>query len=281
MITSKLIGVLAVLALGSMFMTSSFATTYYGPSFSFYPSHIPPGGTVNIVITTVSANYFVQPPSGSDNPCQPGQVCAFPLQSCVNASEFYYSIHEVTVTDPNGNEYMLGSSTTSGLAWPTDLGGPANDYQTIKNGFADALNVTVGDNYTLPFGPAAGGYTYTSVLPNPPNDVTPAGPYYWWTVQGNANGNNLRLDQHPNINPTSVSGTYTVDIEGEVECGPGAYQSLGVLIFFDAPAQFQVPQFAIPATAAAAVTFAALLILYRRKGILGRKAAKPSVPYMP
>jgi hypothetical protein len=174
----------------------------------------------------------------------------------------FYSIHEVTVTDPDGNGYMLGSATTSGMYFPTSLGGSGT-------GSADALNVTVGDTFVIPFAAGAGGFSFTSVLGNPPNDVSPAGPYYWWTIAGNTYGSNLRLDLNPSIIPTQIQGTYTVDVEGAVACPSGSTPFTSTL-FFDAASVVTTPQFPMSMGLAAVTGFCALLLLRRKIAILPR-----------
>ena len=160
------------------------------------------------------------------------------------------------------HEYMLGSAATSGLYWPAALGGSGSGTSVPPQ--ADALNVTIGDSFTLVFGQGAGGQTFTSVLGNPPNDVSPAGPYYWWTTAGNTYGSNLRLDQHASINPTSTHGTYTVDIEGAVECGNGAFFDQGFLLFFDSGIVVTTPQFPLGFGMAAAVALIGMVFIKRR-----------------
>jgi hypothetical protein len=170
-------------------------------------------------------------------------------------------VHEVTVTDPNGNEYMLGSAVTSGLYWPSVLGGGGSETSFPPQ--AAALNVTVGDSFTIPFAAGAGGFSFTSVLGNPPNDVSPAGPYYWWTVAGNAYGSNLRLDQNPSINPTLIHGTYIVDIEGVVACPTGSSTFTSIL-FFDSGVTVTTPMFPVSVGIVAASGLAVLLLLKRK-----------------
>ncbi len=259
-----LLSAIGLIVLAGMVGSPAYATTYYGPSFQVTPASISPGGTANIILSTGSNTSFVAPPAGSTHSCLPGQVCVYPLQACTNPSAFYFSVHQITVTDANNNEYMLGSATTSGMAWPAGFGGPAG--QTTANGFADALNGTIGDSFSLPFGPGAGGFSFTSLLGNPPNNVSPAGPYYWWTVAGNVNGADLRLDQHPTINPTAVAGAYDVDIEGTVVCGSTDITET-VTLFFDAGHGFSVPEFAGPMMATVAIAFVGMAILLRRNGI--------------
>ena len=259
-----LLTAIGLVTLVGMVASPAYATTYYGPSYATSPGAIPPGGTANIILSTGSNTSFVAPPSGSTHGCTPGQVCLYPLQACTNPSAFYFSVHQITVKDANNNNYMLGSATASGMAWPVIFGGPVG--QTTANGFADALNGTIGDSFSLPFGPGAGGFSFTSLLGNPPNNVSPEGPYYWWTVAGNVNGADLRLDQHPSINPTAISGTYDVDVEGTVVCS-GSDVTVTATLFFDAGHGFTVPEFAGPMMATVAIAFVGMAILLRRNSI--------------
>jgi hypothetical protein len=256
------------------------AAGYYGPSFTT-PTAIAPGGVINIGLSTIDASYFVSPPSGSGAACTSG-VCSYPLEACPDTGSFYFSIHEISVTDPNGNQYMLGSAHTSGLFWPAALGGPAetgpgsypSSPSTAPYPPADALNITVGDSFTLPFGAGLGGFTFASSLGNPPNDVSPAGPYYWWTVEGNTYGANLRLDQNPSINPTLTHGSYVVDIEGESVCGTSSvvFSDSPInaqIIFSDSPITVTTPQFGGSIVIVAGAAF--VLLMLARQGAFGKK----------
>lgn len=255
--------IFSAVALALSFAVPVYATTYYGPSFTT-PIAIPPGANINIVLTTGSCSTpgcYVALPQGSNAPCTTG-TCTYPQQSCTNPSEFYYSVHEVTVTDPNGNEYMLGSATTSGLYWPASLGGSGGGTSVPPQ--ADALNVTVGDSFNLVFGTGAGGQSFTSVLGNPPNDVSPAGPYYWWTVAGNTYGSNLRLDQNPSITPTMAHGAYQIDIEGVVVCNGVVGQSGTVELFFDAGTVVTTPEFGLGMGLVVAVGLVGFVLLKKK-----------------
>lgn len=242
------------------FVAPVAATTYYGPSLGA-PSSISPGSAINIVLTTGSGSSIVPLPEGGYPQCT--GTCIYPQQAWVSPTGCFYSIHAVTVHDPNGNGYMLGSNLTSGLYFPTSLGGGASHV----NQQADALNVTSGDSFTIPFATGAVGVSFTSVLGNPPNNVLhPAGPYYWWTTAGNAYGSNLRLDQHPSINPTLIHGVYTVDIEGVVACPTGSTPFTHTL-FFDSGIIVTTPQFPVSAALVTVSGLAALLLLKRQLAV--------------
>ena len=226
------------------FVPLVFATTYYGPSTYISPASVAPGGSVTMYLSSGSGTTVTNPPSGSSvcNPANPS-TCIFVPQACTSTDATnYYQIFQATVTDPNNNEYMLGSATTSGLSNPqigrftNSPGGP----------YAPAINVSLTDSPgSIPFGTGVGNfYALTSNLPNPPNNVNSDGPYYWWTAFNspsthNVWGDNLRLDTHTNITPTSVSGTYTYDLEGQVLCS-------GQWTFFDFNMQFTVTAIATP-----------------------------------
>ena len=137
----------------SLAAPAAFAT-YYGPSITV-PSAISPGSNINIDLATVASSTFVAPPAGSGSPCVGGS-CNYPLQSCMNPAQFYVAVHSVTVTDPNGNQYMLGSATTSGVYWPTNQGGgDGNSGPTA--GHANELNITTSQSDVLTFGTGATG----------------------------------------------------------------------------------------------------------------------------
>lgn len=255
--------------LGTMAVPAVFATTYYGPQFNL-PTSIAPGGTINIVLTTGSGSSIVPLPQGSGAPCTTGTCGPYTQQNWVTATGCFYLVHQITVTDPNGNGYMLGSATTSGLFWPSAFGGSGSGTHVPPQ--APALNVTSGDSFTVPFGTGAGGFSFTSVLGNPPNTVTPAGPYYWWTVAGNTYGSDLRLDQNPSITPTTTHGSYEVDIEGVVACPSSAGGTTGTpfttTLFFDAGIIVTTPFFPV-SVALVTVTGLAALLLLRRKVLSG------------
>lgn len=212
------------------FAAPAFATTYYGPEFSA-PVSVAPGSAINIVLTTGSGSITPLPQGGK--PVCTG-TCAYPQQSWTVPTGCFYSVHKVTVDTPAGAEYMLGSSTTSGMYWPASLGGSGSGTSVPPQ--ADALNVTVGDSFTIPFAAGAGGFSFSSVLGNPPNDVSTAGPYYWWS-----GGQRLDLTS---VNPTTAHGTYTVDIEGAVVCPTGSTTFTSQL-FFDSGIIITTPQFGL------------------------------------
>ncbi len=190
--------------------------------------------------------------------------------ACSDAKEIYFSIHSVTVTDPDGNGYALGSSVAPGLYWPNILGGPdpAPDTLPLSDGvgnLGDALNVTVGDAFTQPFGSGSGGFTFSTTLPSPPQTHAPEGPYYVWTLAGNAYGAGLRLDQHPGIKPTLTPGTYVAEVEGVVVCGPNSFTDGGTIVPFDLRLTVTigtpVPEFPGPVLALVAGSLVALALL--------------------
>lgn len=261
-----LFGSIALLAL--LAVPAAAAAAYYGPSFST-PATISPGGTINIVLATGSGGSVVALPQGSSSPCV--GTCVYPQGGWTVATGCFYLVHEVTVTDPNGNEFMLGSLATSGLYWPSSLGGSGSGTSVPPQ--ADALNVTVGDSFTIPFGLGAGGFSFTSVLGNPPNDVSPAGPYYWYVaVLGPGNPNGYALGLVPSsLNPTLIHGMYYVDVEGAVACPSSAGGTTSTpftsTLFFDAGSVVTTPQFPMSAALVTATGLAALLLL-KRKAVL-------------
>jgi hypothetical protein len=251
---------------------------YYGPSVTV-PVAISPGANINIDLATVASSTFVAPPSGSNPPCTSG-LCAYPLQSCTNPSAFYVSIHEITVTDPNGNQYMLGSATTSGVYWPANQGGGGSNSGPAK-GQAKELNITVTQSDTLTFGTGATGPSGASFASEDYHPVAPftavadtAGPYYWWTVAGNSYGSNLRLDQHSSITPTVTHGVYTLDVEGVAVCGKTT-TAVKYIVFFDAPITVVTPEFGASIVAVAGAAFA-LMMLVRRSALGKRATALPT-----
>ncbi len=256
----------AVALLGMFAIPSAAATTYYGPSFAVTPSSITPGQTVNIQLSTTSGTSFTAPPSGGGGTVYctgTGSTCYFALESCPTGLFQYYSIHQVSVTDPVGNVYWLGGSSGYSLSWPTWLGGPAGGYQTTIDGFGPAVNVSQTDSFTIPFGQGVGGFTLTTSLGSP--TVNPEGPYYWYQQGGSG-------PISPSFNPTTQHGTYTVDIEGAVVCGTPTDESVTSFsiapIFFDGAVQFNTPQFAVaPVAATVAIAFLGLVLLKKKNAI--------------
>jgi hypothetical protein len=264
---TRTLALLALVGLVGSYATPAYATTYFGPSFQVTTTS--PGGPDYLTVSTASSSAYIAPPTGS-TVCQSGQVCSYPLQSCTDPSDFYYSIHSITVTDSDKNQYILGSSAVAGMYWPTILGGPVPGPITLPlsdgvGNQGDALNVTIGDNFVLPFGSGAGGFTFSTSLGSPPETHAPEGPYYWWTAAGNVHGSNLRLDQNPGINPTTTPGTYLFDIQGVVVCGPGVFFDQGVQISFTFVGQTShgVPEFSGPLAVTIAVGFVGLALVRR------------------
>jgi hypothetical protein len=214
-----------VLLLG--FTTPVNSTTYYGGSVAVSPSAIYAGRAVNVTLSVASGSQFVQPPNPGDGVCS-GSSCQFPIEDCPSGSFEYYSVHQISITAPDGNVYWLGGSQTYSLSWPVAFGGPPG--QNTGNGFGPALNVSQGDVFILPFSQGAGGFSFLSVAGNPPNNLNPEGPYYWWH-QRSATTPEFRLDQNTGVNPTEAIGVYTVDVEGAIVC-------TGNIIFFDSAVQF-------------------------------------------
>ncbi len=216
------------LLFGFIAPSASAATLYNGPLFTISPDSIQSGGATSLILTSETSDTFVTPPAGSFqcNPALPS-TCFFPLQSCPVGSTFWYGVYQVVLTLANGTDYLLGSATTSGLANP--FAGRYTQNANPNLAFAPSINVTTGDSLDIPIGPGASNFFVgTSSLPNPPENVNPAGPYYWW---------NHDTDNRENsgFNPTVATGTYLIDVEGEVYCGGtlplGTY---GTTIFYDA-----------------------------------------------
>jgi hypothetical protein len=252
----RALALVAVVGLVAAYATPAYATTVYAPSFQLTATSL--GGLVSLTVSTTSSG---------------GSAFA----ACTNAKQFYYSIHSVTFTDPNGNGYALGSSAAAGLYWPNILGGPVPGPDTLPltdglGNQGDALNVTLGDSFVLPFAQGAGGFAFTTSLGSPPETHTPEGPFYWWTLAGNVNGPGLRLDQHPSINPTTISGTYVADVQGVAVCGPGSSFDEGTVVTFDMRLTVTigaaVPEFSGPVLGLVAVSLLAIALLRKNGRVL-------------
>jgi len=265
------VALLAMVGLVLGFVSPVFATTYYGPSFTISPSSIAPGETVNILLSTTSGSSFSSPPGGGSNgptgTCSGTEGnCYFTLESCPSGEFDFYSIHQITVTDPDGNNYYLGGSSGYSLSWPVSLGGPESggvSTQTTAEGFGPALNVSQSDSFSIPFGQGVGGFSFTSSLGTNPSlgQVEPEGPYYWYAIHSST-------PLPPSFNPTTVQGTYSVDIEGAVVCGPISAETVTPFtiapIFFDGAVTFNTPQFAAGSAVAVAIGLVGLAFLRRK-----------------
>lgn len=264
-----------VVAAIAVMMSFAFPAVYayYGPSFGA-PVGIAPGNPIPITLSTGSGSTIVQLPSGSNSPCTGS--CTYPQQAWTSQNSCFISIHKVAVTDPSGDEFLLGSASSSGLYWPTQFGGSGSGTSVPPQ--AVPIDIGVGDTFVVPFGSGTEGYTFTSTalaLPTGPTTLTAPfysynaqGPYYWWIgtlAPGNPNGYSLgRLDTS-GINPTMLHGTYAVDIEGVVNCGtPGTFTTFTDQLFFDAGIVVTTPQFPVGIGMVLVAGLAGLVIIKKR-----------------
>jgi hypothetical protein len=193
----------------------------------------------------------------------------------MNPSAFYVAIHKLSVVDPNGNQYGLGSSKGTGLYWPANQGGGMTNGGVGSLKVASELNITVSQSDTIVFGAGGTGPSGASYASEDYHTSAPftaisdtAGPYYWWTIKGNAYGPNLRLDQNPLLNPTIIKGLYTVEIEGVAVCGQTT-TAVHNILFFDAAVVITTPEFNISAVAVTGMAF--LVLMLARRTSFGRK----------
>lgn len=270
---ARFISIICAVALSFLMAVPAVAaTTYYGPSLTVSSTTVTAGQTENIMISTTSASTFDYPPAGGSNgevTCAGnGTSCTFTLQACTTFG--YTSIHTVSVTDPNDNVYYLGGVTTYGLSWPVAFGGlPADN---TAHGLGPAINVSQTDSFTIPFGEGVGGFTLNTSLTNPPNNLNPEGPYYWYAEHANS-------PISSSLNPTSAAGVYKIEIEGVVVCGNSVTPFSVSPVFFDSSYRFTatttstpnfpppVPEFpsgALGMGALMAACLAALLVMKKR-----------------
>lgn len=261
------VAVLSILCLTPYALADKTVPTYYGPSFEAAPTSL--GGPAYITVSSTSGTSYVSPPSSS-SPCPSGQTCGYPLQACTDSATFFFSIHSITVTDPDGNVFELGSSVSPGMYWPNIYGGSLAGPFPLSDGLlgstvGDALNVTIGDNFVLPFGTGAGGFAFHTSLGSPPQThLSEEGPYYWWTMPGSVYGANKRLDLYPSINPTAIPGTYTVDIEGYAVCSSLVlFQSNN--LFTEVSSSIPTPEFPAPLAAVVVASFLGFVLLNKRR----------------
>lgn len=249
------------------------AMTYYGPDFQVTPTSITPGETINIVLNATSSSTFTCAPAGGSIPGDCADVsecngasatCYFTLEDCNSTDPLqFYLVHQITVTGPTGT-YYLGGANGYSLSWPVAFGGQPGD-NTVNNNLGPAINVSATDTFTIPFGENVGGFTLNSSLGNPPNNVSPEGPYYWWALSDSALIS-------PSFNPTSAPGSYEVDIEGAVACGTSVTQFVIPAIFYDGSVHFDTPQFgAVPVAGVAAAALLALVLLKKKNVISAPK----------
>lgn len=273
---NRLTVVLAAIAIVAMIAApAAGATTFYGPSFQVTPSSITPGETVDIVLTTASSSTYGCVPGGGsiatgcDNAADcdgASATCYFTIQQCNSTDPLqFYLIHQIYVTAPNGESYYLGGATGYSLSWPIAFGGQPGD-NTVASKLGPAINVSATDSFTIPFGEDVGGFTLTSSLGNPPNNVNPEGPYYWYAIHAST-------PIASNVNPTTSAGTYEVDIEGAAACGTTVTQFAIPAVFFDGRITFDTPQFAtaVPVAGVAAIALLGLVLLKRKNAIAAPK----------
>ncbi len=224
--------VLALLLVGPAMVA---AATYTYQEFNLSPSSIPQNGVTNIVLETHDSTTV---PSGSGNwvctssgqllnsanqvvgTCTlpfvpPGPACNDNTTGFVN-----YEITQLKVTTPNDpsspDVYMLGTTSGPGIS-----GAPL-----IVTKLDEPINV--------PYGPAPGGSPFTI------NGNT----YEWWRIRlnGNSVSPNQNIVSSPTPGPTSLAGTYTIDLEGVMHCGTSA-TAITQSFFFDIGIQVTTPEF--------------------------------------
>jgi len=195
---------------------SASTGTLTGPQFQVSPSSITTGGTDNIMLGTSSnLGLDTYPVCGGVNVVNPATNCAFNF--CPGGSPYaMYEVHQVQVTAPGGVVYNLGSATQSGLADSFNDGvgvrttgqGYAPSLIVSSQAFSDSDATVSTTSFSVPFGALgslfSSGFTPTSSTPTSP------GSYFWW------------LDSSSQLtsgaSPTSASGTYRIDIEGDEGC---------------------------------------------------------------
>lgn len=121
----KLLEVLGLAVALIMFASPVFATTWTGPTITPQPSTIPPGGAVNLVLSSTSTG------TPTNSFCNSGTV----------GSLQYYVLNQLTIQAPDGTIYRLSISAST----PLSVGGIAS-----------------GDSISIPFGPGSLSIPVTS-----------------------------------------------------------------------------------------------------------------------
>jgi hypothetical protein len=203
-------------------------STYTGPQLSVSPLTVSVGGEVYI-------GFAVD--QGTTSP-------QLPEASCLDPGFLYYNITEVSVQTPNNDEYQLGGATGSGFHNSTE-GGPAPQ-----------IEVALGDNYAIPFGPESSGYQVTAnSTSGTATKGEVIGTYYWWRNDIAGQGippPGQRVDMYPGSYtppysdsnppaPTAETGQYLIDISGNTYCTEsGPHGNFTATLFFDYPTNVTV-----------------------------------------
>ncbi len=106
----------------------------------------------------------------------------------------------------------------------------------------------------VPYGPESTPFTIGSTQ------------YEWWRISNNGNpvSPNQNIIAYPPPGPTSLSGTYTIDVEGTMQCS-GASVGFVNNFFFDIGFQITTPEFGSMLAVVAVGTMA--LLLFKRRAI--------------
>ena len=267
------LGLLSALLLLSTAATSVSATTFLGPSFS--AGNITVGGTARIQLSvgsgsTITSYPFCSTPNVST--CNFNLCPATSSPGVLGGAQFeFYGIRQMFVTTPNGDEYQLGSASRVFLADSSTSDG-IGPVPMSPGGYAPMLTLGKDDSFTVPFGPSlADPRRFTSVdsgtwLPALSAYTTnPEAGYFWWrTMIGGVNIPDQLVSSNPNPAPTGQSGSYHLDIEGNVFCSNGTTVPFSIDNFFDIGFVFNTPQFPVGMAAVLAVTFLGLVAVRKR-----------------
>lgn len=234
---------LFVLATLLVVPAAAVATTYTHLSFDVSPAKIPQGGTTTIILST--ADNSVVPPGGSNFNCN--APCTFPFvppgPACPATNFESYKVTQLTVTTPkdpsNPDVYMLGSTSAPGIT-----GSPI-----VVTKINEPLNV--------PYGPQGSPFTVNGIQ------------YEWWRIRLNGNpvSPNQNIIAHPTPGPTSLAGTYTIDLEGTMQCF-NTKTDFTQNFFFDIGFQITTPEFG---SVLMVVGLGALAIVFLKKKAISPK----------
>ncbi len=217
---------------------AALATTYTHLLFNVSPSSLPQGGSTNIILGTQDNS---NPPPGGNN-FQCNTPCTFPYvppgPACPASQYVSYTVAQLKVTTPDDptkpDVYMLGTTSGPGIS-----GSP--------------IVVTTGP-VSVPYGPESAPFTIGATQ------------YEWWRISSNGNpvSPNQNIIAYPSPGPTSLPGTYTIDVEGTMQCLSGT-SDFTQNFFFDIGFQITTPEFGSMIAVVAIASLA--LVLFKRKAL--------------
>jgi hypothetical protein len=243
------------------------ADTYTHLMFNVSPQSLPLGGTANIILSSID-NTDV-PPGPSNYICTAGGIledahgnvlgtCSLPFvvpsPACDSTDHPFanYEVTQITVTTPHdpmaGDVYMLGTTSGAGIA-------------TVTSGIATGSPIVVTKTdqpVSVPYGPQSSPFTINGIQ------------YEWYRIKVNgAPGGGGSIINTPTPGPTSLAGTYKIDVEGIMNCGAGSV-AFTQTFWFDIGFQITTPEFG---SMLMVVGLGALTVVFLKRRAVGTKIA--------